>query len=440
MKTFLRIVFMYIPSCAAIAVIALVYFATENRPAATAVRTVQTADVARARTLGKRVVEQLFDVKAATTIVLSEKDIDSVFALMSQGIPRLTGDATIAASGLDAAITLRLPKNPFRNYVNLRFGLRPSPRGLDFAATSLGRIALSGATMKTLIRRGLNLMLDDDIGTKIVASVKAVHFRGDVARLRIEPVPDLRLSLNAFFDRLGGMRNEVAFLGDQEVIGIYYTRLVELDYIGKGPGKVSLARIVGPLFTLVKDRSGFGDPVVENQAALLAMVMYFGDARFERLTGPVRRGVLEGHIPRKAGVRLGGRGDLLLHFVISAGLKLVSDRGIAMAIGEFKELLDSGKGGSGFSFVDLAADRAGLRFAEVATDGDGSARHLQNVLAGKAVETAFFPRFTDLPEGIPEAAFKRDYGDVNDPRYVELVAEIDKRLAGAQTYRVLLLQ
>lgn len=437
MKTFLRVVFIYLPIGLAIAVIALVFFGTENQPAATVVRTATKADVERARALGKRVVQQLLDATAATTLVLSEKDFDGVFALMNRGVRRLAGDATISPRGLDAAITLRLPRNPFRNYVNLRFGLRPSESGLEFATTSLGSIQLSGAMMAALIRQGVNLMLGDDTGTKIIASVKAVRFRRDVAQLRVEPLSDLRARLKDFYERLGGVRDDVAFLGDQDVIGIYYTRLVELDYIGKGPGKVSLAKIVGPLFTLVKDRSGFGDPVAENQAALLAMVMYFGDARFERLTGPVRRGVLAGHRPRTAGVRLGGRGDLLLHFIISAGLKLVSDRGIAMAIGEFKELLDSGQGGSGFSFVDLAADRAGLRFAEVATDGEDAARHLQNVLAGKAIEAAFFPRFTDLPEGIPEAAFKRDYGDIDDPRYAALVAEIDRRLAGAPAYTVI---
>ena len=36
----------------------------------------------------------------------------------------------------------------------------------------------------------------------------------------------------------------------------------------------------------------------------------------------------------------------------------------AFGIGELKELLDSNEGGSGFSFADMAADAAGVRFAE----------------------------------------------------------------------------
>ncbi len=162
---------------------------------------------------------------------------------------------------------------------------------------------------------------------------------------------------------------------------------------------------------------------------MLALVIYFGDSRFERLTGLVRTGVLLVHRPALRGARLGGRGDLLLHFIISAGLKLVSDRGVAMTIGEFKELLDSAKGGSGFSFVDLAADRTGLRFAEAATDDPVGAVRLQNVLSGAEGEVAFFPRFTDLPEGLTDAAFKRRYGSVGDARYAAMVEEIDRRIA-----------
>jgi hypothetical protein len=436
LKKVLRVVFIYLPMVFVLAVLGGAYFVTENRPAVTSVRTPTAADATRANALWKRVVDQILNATTVTTLIFKEKDVNGVFALMSRAIPRLVGEASISPRGLDVAITLRLLRNPLRNYVNLRFGLKPSATGLDIATTSLGRIPIPGAAMTTLIRHSLNLMLGDDTGSKLIQSVTAAQFKQEEAKLRLEPVPDLRERLLVFSRRLGDVRNEVSPLGNRDAIGIYYTSLVELDYIGMGYRSVSLAEVLGPLFLLVKDRSEFGHPAKENQDALLALVIYFGDRRFERLTGPVRRGVLKGHRRRNRGVGLGGRRDLLLHFIISAGLKLVSDHGIAMAIGEFKELLDSNEGGSGFSFVDLAADRAGLRFAEIAADANGGARHLLGVLAGKANEKAFFPHFTDLPEGLSEGAFKRRYGDVNDSRYVGLVAEIDRRLAKAEAYAV----
>ena len=107
--------------------------------------------------------------------------------------------------------------------------------------------------------------------------------------------------------------------------------------------------------------------------------------------------------------------------------------GIADAIGLFKEIDDS-DGGSGFSFADLAADRAGVRFAEIATGSDDNARKIQSVLAMLPNESYFFPHVTDLPEGITKDDFERFYGGVDNVNYLFLIEKIDKRINKAYSY------
>ena len=116
--------------------------------------------------------------------------------------------------------------------------------------------------------------------------------------------------------------------------------------------------------TLANERANSGDLSKEVQSALHALAIYCGHVKYQNLIGDVvprdRRQSLNGcH-----SATLAGRHDLKQHFFISAGLQAASDANIAFTIGEFKELLDSDKGGSGFSFDDLAADRAGLRLAK----------------------------------------------------------------------------
>jgi hypothetical protein len=132
---------------------------------------------------------------------------------------------------------------------------------------------------------------------------------------------------------------------------------------------------------------------------------------------------------------LGGRQDLRLHFIVSGGLKLLSEQGISSAIGEFKELLDADRGGSGFSFVDLAADRAGIRFVEVATDSAEGARRLQELLAARSEEALFFPIVADLPEDMPKAEFELRYKGLDSAAYQGLVYEIDRRIAQCPVYQ-----
>ena len=223
-------------------------------------------------------------------------------------------------------------------------------------------------------------------------------------------------------------------LGDPDTIQTYYAKLVEIDATLAGQRNVSLSKFMTPLFRLAKDRSGFSDPVTENQAALLALTIYFGDARFECLTGKVRKGALKFHKPKTKSVVLGGRGDLLLHFIISSGLKIVADSGVSAAIGEFKELLDS-DGGTGFSFVDLAADTAGIWFAETATGNRDKAVRLQTLIAERSDETLFFPDTSGLQEGFSQSAFQKQYGSIDSAAYKALFQKIENRIASRKVYR-----
>jgi hypothetical protein len=221
---------------------------------------------------------------------------------------------------------------------------------------------------------------------------------------------------------------------DSSLVSHYYGRLLEEGRNSQTGTAPSLAAYLGPLFRLARERSATGDPVRENRAALLALAIYLGDPRFDKLAGLELKPDLLGRSSYAQGVHLGGRQDLRLHFVISAGLKLLTDQGISTAIGEFKELLDAGRGGSGFSFVDLAADRAGIRFAETAADPGGGARRLQELLAGNPSEQLFFPPVADLPENMPKVEFEQRYGRVDSATYNGMVREIDRRIDRCPAY------
>lgn len=433
MRAIFRLFLVVLPlMCLAVFLVFLV-FATENHALVTTAKAPTSKDATRARSLAKRAVTQLLNAKRPTELSVSESDFDSVFALINRAVSRLKGEARVSPDGFGAALTFRLPKNPVRNFINIKFGLKPSQKGLELQPVSIGALTVSGGTATELLRYGMNILLGDNAGDQVLESVRRVDFRRNLALLRVEPVSGLKIRLKKLAERMGDIRDEAALLGDPAVIQIYYAKLVSLDGLGRGSKGVSLSRFIAPLFRLARERGG--DPAVENKAALLALVIYFGDPRFERLTGPVLTGALKGHRRQIKAVRLGGRGDLLLHFVISAGLQMVSDHGVAMAIGEFKELLDSARGGSGFSFVDLAADRTGLRFARVATDKAGGARQLQSILADTVAEKDFFPYFRDLPEGLTDAQFKTRFGGVNDPRYRSVIRKIDSRIEAAAAYR-----
>jgi hypothetical protein len=134
-------------------------------------------------------------------------------------------------------------------------------------------------------------------------------------------------------------------------------------------------------------------------------------------------------------VTLRGRSDWTKHFWVSAAIAVLANETISNAAGLLKEELDADRGGSGFSFSDLLADRAGTTFALAATRHEASARVLQQRLAQGFRLEDFFPEAADLPEGIPDAELRSRYGGVGGEGYNRLIEEIERRVAACPAYR-----
>ena len=128
--------------------------------------------------------------------------------------------------------------------------------------------------------------------------------------------------------------------------------------------------------------------------------------------------------PRRYEVTLNGRPDSPLHFLISAALAAEASGPLADAVGLYKEASDA-QGGSGFSFNDLAADRAGTRFGAMATRAP---QRLQGLLADGVHERDLMPDVADLPESLSAADFAQRFGHVGTPAYAQLMAEIEARI------------
>jgi hypothetical protein len=129
-----------------------------------------------------------------------------------------------------------------------------------------------------------------------------------------------------------------------------------------------------------------------------------------------------------AGATLRGRGDWSKHYTVSAALAVLEHPLVSDAAGLMKEQLDALTLGTGFSFADMAADRAGVRFAVAATDSEAAARATQARLRDVFTVSDFFPPAADLPENLTVEQFRRDYGGVGSQLYLELIAEIEARL------------
>lgn len=331
----------------------------------------------------------------------------------------VTGFATINYSAT-------LPDNPLGNYFNLSVvvgqeGGQPTLEQLNFGSARVPSWLLNPvvAGVSSLLRNGSAEYRD------LMGTLKHIQFEPD----SLQVVYQWRADLVERIQSKG--RNLLLAPEDQRRIIIYYTEIMRLFPLFTGRS-VSLDRLLKPIFELARTRSDEGNnPVAENRALLLALGVAINGSSIKHLAGEAAAQTIVAH--SRPYLVLHGRNDLVKHFIISAAITAAGGGGLANNVGVFKEVEDS-LGGSGFSFPDLLADRAGVSFAEAAL-GD-KAVELQEYMSTRVMETDYMPRFTQLPEGLMELEFKFRYEDLDSATYALIEKEIEQRIGGSAIHRL----
>ena len=407
----------------------------DSEPLVVEVDQLTSERASQARSFVERVRSEFVEGEQPRQLVVDEDELNGIAALVKRAVPRLSGRINVTRSAALGALSIRVPRTPFGSYVNIAAVVAPSSDGVRLPMVTVGSIRLPEAVARPLCRFALNVLLGRDNGTAMLDMVSGVSLEASRVTVSFHRMADYHERVTEIRDRFRFARQEAVRISDPQVVAIYYRQVTDLATLVPAGYQTSLGKYMTPVFELASRRSASGSAIEENRAAIMALAIALGTSRFEMFTGPVEAPGESKSRRIDASITLKGRDDLRLHFLYSAALKLAADSGVSFALGEFKELLDSNEGGSGFSFADLAADRAGIRFAEEATRDEAHARRLQKSMSLDASESSFFPGLDDLPEGLAKREFASAYGDLESPAYKQALNEIDRRLEALPLFR-----
>ena len=194
-------------------------------------------------------------------------------------------------------------------------------------------------------------------------------------------------------------------------------------------GDEAYLQLIQMAFAFAEENSHGTDATLPNKAAILALGVLMGDDRVASVGwSELDPRYKDQRAALRQRITIHGRSDLPKHFAVSAALTVMTDEQRALAVGITKELSDSQTGGSGFSFVDMVANKSGIRLAVVATKSEASARMMQLKVAAASSPFSFMPEINDLPEGLPNSIFEAAFGGLGGNRTRELFKEIDRRV------------
>jgi hypothetical protein len=385
------------------------------------------AAVTRARDMAESLRDLLATDGAAGSWTVDEATLNGALASGRRVVPGVAGRVRVEDAAV-IEVSAGSPWLPEGLWANLRLDVAPSDGGLRIAAARIGRLPLPPWLVEHGLRLTADRLLGDGLGSAALDAVAAVTIAPPEVTVRFEEA-----GRAALFERLAARAR--AATGSDDTMEIHQ-QLWFIDKAGKSgdlPHEGSMLPWLRHAVTTSLGRKHGGPMPARLQGALLALMIYCGDADLGQAVGvelSERRLGANNHCD---GTTLAGRDDLKRHFVVSAGIQAAASGRTAFGLGELKELLDSNLGGSGFSFDDMAADIAGARFAAAflaAPPEDWPA-----MLAMIESEADVLPSLDGLPSGLSEAEFRTRYGDVDSAAYRQQVAEIEARVDALPLHR-----
>lgn len=373
--------------------------------------------------------------KEVRQVILSEEDLN---LLAEYGVSQLNNDILICPEIrlsdplIHLGATVKVPKTVLGEYVNMEFTLSIKENKPDIKYIRAGKIKIPGSFVTFAASLACQNFLppqDYNLIIGVMNDLHAVSIHEKQLIFTYEWNPDSFAQIH---------ESGKAFMispEHQDKLIFYTNALTDLAVtIRKYPSRsISLSQVIQPLFQLAAGQSAASnDPALENRALLQALSLFCINQGIDKLVSKKKFK----KIKPKAYIRLtlNGRDDLPKHFLISAGLAASAGSKLSNFAGLSKEVDDSDKG-SGFSFADLAADRAGVKLAELAVESDAQASRLQQKMAAIKSESDFMPVIDNLPEGIMELEFKRQYKDLDSKAYAMINDEISRRIGECGAYK-----
>jgi len=414
MLTPLRLLFFYLAAPPALLAVLLI-FAINNTPLHTDNKPLSYHDIQRAKQILNPSTSARQKIQ---TIHLNQKDLNIAINYLLNLLIQSSSKVTLKKDSLNFQITLFLPDNLLGKYLNFTFNLTKIAGFPVINSLKIGRIAVADEFAGQLIENVIKYT-----PLKQYYILAAQHIRN----IQIEP-NNLSITYMTNFEDAAANNAPLLENKSYQSLIFYQQKINQIVREHDPKWRLSLAELLQPLFFSAFQRSTIDNAIEENRALIIAVSSYVNKEELKSFL-PINL-----TIAKQYPVFLYQRIDMAKHFVASAALAATGASTLANMLGQEKELSDAQRG-SGFSFIDLAGDRAGLKFGKTATATAESARKLQKIMHNIENYRAFMPDVRDLPEAMNSHVFEQQYGSIYSPAYQKMLKLIDDRIAALPIYQ-----
>lgn len=366
--------------------------------------------------------DALFQIEAAK--------VAGTLRLGARFIEDLRATLTIRDGKVHSEISAPVPLLPSK-WLNIEATIPEYQNGFAFEQIRLGGREFPPVLAVRLGRVGANVILGDRAGDQILNSAPSMKVSGENIIFELDLDDEVRGDvIQRFFGTMRG-----ADMPSTQEINEYYVLVREAMDRGDLPVEGSYLPYLKFVLQAVLRRST--DTTIADQytAGLFALAKACGAKDFSLIVGRLAGYRAEGSDDWTAvcdEVTFNGRIDSRRHFTTAAAIQSASNRGFAISIGEFKELYDTISGAGGFDFTDLAANNSGIRMSDYLMTLPIEA--WPAALGRMKEEGDVIVSFKDIPGILTGDEFKAQFGNVDSPRYFEMLDQIERKIDSLAVY------
>lgn len=409
-----------------ISVMVLLTLILDNKAKYSNASSLSSSNLKLATSFVRRISKTIINTKKTITVQASSKELNSTLAFVNRAYTGFSGDVKVVDDTAIFSVSIRIPILGKMTYLNSQATLLNSDGGLRWSQVKLSSMDFSDKASNYLFKKLIQALLGKRYGNSIIAGIDSVKINNQALEFTFSPPGDLQKGFAKAIERISAYSGQSLHF-DTERVQHYLAFLVDLTR-SLPQQNISAAVYLKVLMTEAHRQTTTHDLSAsrENLAAIYALSIQVAPGIFRHFVDDLKVNRLNATVQPK--LTLNTRHDLAKHFVYSAALHILAEKGMSFSIGEAKEILDTDKGGSGFSFADITADLSGIRFAQLAISDDDNAQRIQALCALSLGESDFFPSIDDMPEGLSEKAFKDRFTDIHSNQYKAQIKTIETRI------------
>ena len=402
---FKKLTYLFLSLCI---LLAAVFFLATTSPV-TEQQQITPADVSAAKKLLSDTVKHLSQHDGTIALSFDQSQLNALFNVASYASRQMQFRSEISPFGLMISGRGNLYMLFVTRGLDANCLLGPTATGFAIVSCWLGQLPVPGFVANWLLHTLVNNTIAAPADQQLLQLLATGEIRQNRLVFSANNAAPIQLRLQPqFYQPFAADESTPPLAAD---IAFYLQQLKLLRR--KNFREHRLAFYLHQLFTLAEQRATMtAQPINEAyQNAMWAAAVTMGNRKFIYYANPA---IQLNQVPKTAPVTLNGRRDLALHFLYSAVIQMLSSSELSEQIGLLKEIMDADSGGSGFSFADLAADKAGTRFAERLNTYTPSCLENYSPLN---FEHAIMPPTDELLEGLDEYEFSQLFGQMNSQTF-----------------------